>query len=74
MNTNDRRNIRKHGAAACLRAASLNDQGWGPSSIVLHFDLGTIRTTRQCDAAINAGRALMLDRLDAQRERRSATA
>ncbi len=56
--------IRKYGKAACVTAYELNRvNGEGASSIALQYHVATIdgahlKTTRQVDAAINAGAAL----------------
>lgn len=51
------RALRKYGIAACRKAFASNEEGWGPSSILLQVDCGfNFKTVGQVDAAINAGR------------------
>lgn len=52
-----KRALRKYGVAACRLAFAANVDGWGPSSIMFQVNCGyNFRTVGQVDAAINAGR------------------
>lgn len=57
MNRNLKSAVEKYGFAVCMEAYRLNRSGEGASSIALQSNL-PLRTTRQADAAINAGRIL----------------
>jgi len=58
LSTTARRAIKAYGIDACHKAFEMNDrEGYGASSIA-NSGPKTIRTTRQADAAINAGREL----------------
>lgn len=50
--------IRKHGESACLKAFHMNKMGECANTIAKTCPFDTIRTTRQADAAINAGREI----------------
>jgi hypothetical protein len=50
--------IAKYGRDACLTAYKMNAEGEGASTIAVTGP-ATIRTTRQADAAINAGRDIV---------------
>lgn len=49
--------IAKYGSSACVRAYHMNRMGEGASTIALTGP-ESIRTTKQADAAINAGREI----------------
>ena len=55
-----RRAIAKYGEQDCRRANELHEQGWGAAGIATSGPgmSGRVRTTRQADAAIAAGREL----------------
>lgn len=54
-----KRAIKNYGEAACIEAYNLHMEGCGASTVANLFNLNNIKTTRQADAAINAGRDLV---------------
>ena len=58
MNRNHKAAIERYGFKTCVEAYLLNRRGEGASSIALQSPL-PLRTTRQADSAINAGRAIL---------------
>ena len=52
------RAIAAYGESACVKAYHMNKAGYGAATIA-QTGPETIRTTRQADAAIDAGRELM---------------
>lgn len=59
LSANARRAIEAYGVDACRKAFHMHDKlGYGASG-VSHECSAAIRTTRQADAAINAGRELV---------------
>lgn len=59
LTANAKRAIKKYGVEACREAYRLNRVvGEGAATIALQYDLSGVKTTRQADAAINAGEEL----------------
>lgn len=54
------RAIAAYGTAECLRAYQFHMQGEGAATVAA-IGPATIHTTRQADAAINAGRAMVIE-------------
>jgi hypothetical protein len=55
-----KRAVENYSRSGCVRAYLLNTKsGEGAASIANSYDIPNVRTTRQADAAINAGRDLI---------------
>jgi hypothetical protein len=50
--------IKKYGRESCVYAHSLSELGYGANTIAYSFPVANVNTTRQADAAIDAGREL----------------
>ena len=55
-----RRAIAKYGADACRQAFAMHDRDGNGAAYIAQCGPTTVRTTRQADAAINAGRELAI--------------